>query len=140
MQLHDQGCAVAAIASLLGRPYREVLRRAWGETPPRLGRTLRIELTAIQMAQVLRREYGLPARVARPSRLPARPSILLFDWWPEQDLCIGYHAVVYLPGRRPRVLDPATTYDERLPLEFYVPRWLESGRETLLIETNARSH
>jgi hypothetical protein len=127
------------MATLLGRSYSEVLRSAWGARPPRRGNTLQIELSAPEMAQVLRREYGLAVRVARPTRLPARPSILLFDWRPETDLCSGYHAVVYLPGRRPRVLDPGITHDS-LPLEFYLPRWLESGRETLLIESNARSH
>lgn len=132
VQQHDLGCAVAAIASLLGRPYREVLRRAWGDRPPSRRGLLRIELSAPEMARVLR-QYGFAARVARPSRLPSRPSILLFDWRPRIDRCRGTHAVVYLPGRRPRVLDPSTVQG-RLPLEFYLPRWLESGRQTLLVD------
>lgn len=132
-QLHDMGCAMAAIAIVTGAPYRDVIRRAFPNGASRSstrGRPLNLGVTPYQMVKIIK-SYGIRSRVTYRRRNLKTTSILLFDWFPPEDHVIGHHAVVWSPHQA-RILDPAFATD--LGLEFYVNRWVESGRIAIELE------
>lgn len=128
------GCAIAVIAMVTGAGYQNVMRRAFPNGADRLpgyGRSLDLGITPYQMAKIIK-SYGLRARVSHNRRFLKTTSIMLFDWFPPEDYVLGHHAVVWSPHQG-KILDPGSYY-ELLGLDFYINRWIDSGRVAVEIE------
>lgn len=131
-QIHDRGCAIAAIAMVTGSSYQEVLGRAFPQGYRRLkepGRAYDLGITPHKMLKLVR-SFGIKARLSYRRRVLKTTSIMLFDWFPAYDRVEGYHAVVWVP-RKKKVLDPG--WFKSLGPEFYISRWADSGRTAIEI-------
>lgn len=125
-QLHDQGCAIAAIAMVTGSSYQDVMVRAFPNGYRRLrqrGRAFDLGVTPKNMVRLIR-SYGVKARLSRLRPVLRTTSIILFDWFPAADSVNGCHAVVWVPRKR-KIMDPG--WFKSLGVEFYLSRWIDSG-------------
>jgi hypothetical protein len=127
-QEHDSGCSIAAVAMVVGAPYRRILRELFPNKTYRNGR-LQIALTSAGIRRSLRK-YGIESYIDRPARLPRKPALLFFDWHEKEDGVRGFHVVIRTADGR--FLDP--NWNEPCEPDFYMKRWRASGRETLVLE------
>lgn len=124
-QKHVHGCAVAAIASVVGVSYEAVMRKAFG---PYHYRVYNPGLYTTNIIKLIR-SFGLKVRKTNSlnKKLPAILMLNLRDG-------IGgdlFHCVVWDPAFGGRFVDPG--WSEPEDRKYYYRTWNQGKRETLVI-------
>jgi len=133
-QMDGDGCAVAAIATIVGKSYDAVGRRAFGR---RWTASLSPGLYTSQIIRVLR-SYGM--RVGKRVGFDFRSghsAILFADlscYWKGRKI---WHCLVWDPDLGGRLIDPSWKgCDDH---QYYLKAWRYGGRETLVIRPRLTS-
>lgn len=136
-QRHWTGCAVAAIATVVGVSYGAVVKRAFGKNVKRS--RVRIDPTtfpyvfeqnfdfSLSSAQIVKliRDFGFRVRLRHDFDFGLNPAILTCSVGIEEE-----HCIVWDPMKR-RFIDPASPIlDER---RTYIRQWNRAGRETFIV-------
>ena len=123
-QYDATGCAVAAIATIVGKPYQSVMRRAFG---PRWHKVDDPGMCETHMIKVIR-GYGYKVRKARNFSFNDN-AILFVDVGAYWKTTI-WHCLVWDPDCGGRLLDPA--WNQKPDLGYYIGLWVKSGKQTLI--------
>ena len=122
-------CAVACLASVLERPYAEVMEKVCSlglvESTPNA------QLGFDDMKKVLR-NYRVVSKFSTRGFDPDHPAILMFSWTgdPQDRFCL--HCNVYDP-RRKRLLDPGEPHLKKADIVERMALWKKSGQEALVV-------
>lgn len=124
-QKHIQGCAIAAIASVVGSTYDHVMKKAFGE------RYYLIYDPSLYTNKIIKliRSFGLSVRKAKDfnKKLPAILMLNLHDGM-GGDI---FHCIVWDPAFGGRFIDPG--WSEPESRRYYYRTWNRGNRETLVI-------
>lgn len=134
-QRHWTGCAVAAVATVVGVSYAAVVNRAFGRRAKRNG--LYVDpttfpyvfaddyaLTSEQIVDLIR-GFGFRVRVRHDFDFGEKRAILTCSIGSEE-----YHCIVWDPVRR-RFIDPASPTLARK--STYLGQWKRADRETFIV-------
>lgn len=129
-QKDSLGCAVAAIATVVGLSYDTVLKRAFGRKWRRISDH---GLYTAQMVRVLR-SYRLKVRKANrfSFRRSGHSAILFANLGVYSPYWEGvWHCLVWDPDEGGRMIDPS--WRSCRDHEYYLKAWRHGGRQTLII-------